>query len=111
MENYDVSSRRGNKVRFSGQIGYQEKYYDIPNAVNLTEARIVIEVDNAVISEKNIDINALDGYQIEEKVPLKDGQSCEIYVVAKDELNLEHHLLVGNYSVDEDEFGYEENIK
>ncbi len=98
MENYDVSSRRGNKVRFSGQIGYQEKYYDIPNAVNLTEARIVIEVDNAVISEKSIDIKDLDGYKVEEEISLKDDQNYKIYVIAKDELNLEHHFIMESYS-------------
>lgn len=99
------------KMNFSGQLNYHENFREGINTINFTEAKIVIKVDDAVISEKDIDINALDGYQVEEKVPLKDGQSCEIYVIAKDELNLEHHILVGNYSVDEDEFGYEENIE
>lgn len=111
MNYYGEFDLKRGEMKFNGLLNYQEEDSKGLNTINYTEARLVIKAADALILEKNIDIKDLDGYQIEEEIPLKDGQSCEIYVIAKDELNLEHHLLVGSYSKNEDEFVYEEDVE
>lgn len=111
MNYYGEFGLKRGEMKFNGLLNYQEEDSKGLNTINYTEARLVIKAADALILEKNIDIKDLDGYQIEEEIPLKDGQSCEIYVIAKDELNLEHHLLVGSYSKNEDEFVYEEDVE
>jgi len=65
--------------------------------VELVDARFVTKVDDDIISDKAIDINDLNGYEINEEVALEDGQTYTMYIVLEDSLNLEHHYMIDHY--------------
>ncbi len=59
------------------------------------ETRLVLKVDDSVVSEKEIPIGALTtGFAVDENVPLSDGQVCTMTLIATDSIGLEHHYVV-----------------
>lgn len=66
-------------------------------AIRFTRATFVVTVDDVIISEKPIAINKLDGYEINEEIPLTEGQTCTMTLVVQDNLGLSHHYPLDVY--------------
>lgn len=95
-----MGSSRGNSQGYkrTGTISWDLKPTGaLSESIEFTEARFVIKVDDAVISDKLIDINNLDGYEIDEEISLKDGETCTMTIIVIDSLNLEHHYTIDTY--------------
>ncbi|MFV0517472.1 MAG: hypothetical protein ACK5MV_08745 [Aminipila sp.] len=92
------SRSAGKKYESEGTIIFDVKGNDqLQGNIKYKSARLVVQVDGKIISDKAIDINKLDGYSIDEKVELKEGQTCKMIVIIKDSLNLEHHVIIDEY--------------
>lgn len=93
-------SSSGNRKRYkrTGIIRWDIKPSGISETIKFTEASLVIKVDDNIISDNSIDINNLDGYEVDEEISLKDGQICTMIIVIKDSLNLEHHFTIDTYA-------------
>lgn len=91
---------RGNSQRYkrTGTISwYTKPPGSLSKPIKFTEARLVIKVNDSIIADKPIDINNLDGYEVDEEISLKDGQTCTMTIIVKDSLNLEHHYTIDTY--------------
>ncbi len=69
----------------------------LSKTLEFVDARFVIKVNDDIILNKPIDINDLNGYEINEEVALKDGEICTMYIVLEDSLRLEHHYMIDHY--------------
>ncbi|HZK56725.1 MAG TPA: hypothetical protein VFD17_00315, partial [Clostridia bacterium] len=83
----------GKTYRRKGNLSADIK--EISSEIEFREIRLVIEVDNKVISDETIPKETFfhDGYEIDEKIPLNDGQTCIMKVVATDSIGFEHHYV------------------
>lgn len=61
-------------------------------------AKLIVKVDDNIVKDVSIDINSLDGYEVNEKIPLKDGETCTMTIIVKDSLNLEHHFVIATFT-------------
>lgn len=96
-------------ARLSGEARYSNNTYkrkgelnvnikEANSAIQFTEIRFVIKVDDQVISEKIIpQENISTGFEVDEVIPLNSGQVCTMTVIAKDNVGLEHHYLVDHW--------------
>lgn len=88
----------GKKYKRTGTISWDIKPSGaLSESIEFTEARLVIKVDDDIISDKPIDINDLDGYEVDEEISLEDGETCTMTIIVKDSLNLEHHYTIDTY--------------
>lgn len=63
-----------------------------------TEMRFVIKVDEEVISDEVIPIDTLSaGWQVDKTIPLSNGQTCIMMVIATDSIGLEHRYTVDHW--------------
>lgn len=63
-----------------------------------TEIRFVIKVDEEVISDEVIPIDTLSaGWQVDKTIPLSNGQTCIMMVIATDSIGLEHRYTVDHW--------------
>ncbi|MEA4986565.1 MAG: hypothetical protein VB095_00680 [Anaerovorax sp.] len=92
------SSYGSGEYKRTGNLNIECKQVD--SSVAFTEARLVIEIDNKVISDKKISPNRewdRFDYEIDEKIALENEQTCTITVIAIDTLELEHHCVVDRW--------------
>ena len=84
----------GNYIREGKLRAYFEKpVWEL--GAEFVETRFIVEVDDEIISTKPFPIEALsDGFEIKESIPLREGQSCKMTLVATDSLGFEHHYLI-----------------
>lgn len=88
----------GQGFHITGTLGADIKpVSSSPDTVTYEEALFVIQVDDTVLSETPIGIGRLDGHEIDEKIPLQDGETCTMLVVITDNLELEHHYTIASY--------------
>jgi len=96
------SSYQSGMYHRTGTLDIEYKKSD--SNVAFTEASLLIEVDNKVISNKKIssaqEWNQLN-YEIDEKIPLKENQTYTITLIATDTLGLVHHSLVDSWENDD----------
>lgn len=90
---------------FSGEVGFDGTTYRqagklsadakrVESGVTFKEIHLVIKVDDQVISDKVIPSQALSfDYDMDEEIPLSNGQVCTMIVVATDSIGLEHHYM------------------
>ncbi|MEL7657934.1 MAG: hypothetical protein AAGU75_18730 [Bacillota bacterium] len=63
-----------------------------------TEMRFVIKVDEEVISNEVIPIDTLSAdWQVDKTIPLSNGQTCIMMVIATDSIGLEHRYTVDHW--------------
>ncbi|NLM72451.1 MAG: hypothetical protein GX184_00220 [Clostridiaceae bacterium] len=67
-------------------------------SIEYVEARLVIKVDDKIVKDELIDINKLDGYEVNEKIPLNDGRTVTMTIIVKDSFGLEHHCMIDSFS-------------
>lgn len=67
-------------------------------SIEYIKARFIVKVDDSIIKDKSIDINNLDGYEINERISLKDGETCTLAIIVKDSLDLEHHFIIDTFT-------------
>jgi hypothetical protein len=71
---------------------------EIASGIEFTEIRFVIKVDDKVISDEIITYETLfRGYEVDEKIPLSNGQICTMMVIATDNIGFEHHYIVDHW--------------
>ncbi|NLO94214.1 MAG: hypothetical protein GX389_08225 [Clostridiaceae bacterium] len=58
----------------------------------------MIKVDDTIIKDESIEIFDFARYEIDEEIPLEEGQTCTLSVIVKDNINLEHHYLLDTYT-------------
>lgn len=95
-----MGSSHGNSQGYkrTGTIeSYIKPFKALSETIEFTDARFVIKVDDAIIADKPIGINNLNGYEVNEEIPLKDGETCTMTIIVKDSLNLEHHYAIDTY--------------
>lgn len=63
-----------------------------------TGGRLLIKVDDTIIKDESIEIFDFARYEIDEEIPLEEGQTCTLSVIVKDNINLEHHYLLDTYT-------------
>ena len=81
----------GKTYRRKGNLSADIK--EAPSEIEFRGIRLVIEVDNKVISDEIIPKEMFfhDGYEIDEKIPLSNGQTCIMKIIATDSIGFEHH--------------------
>lgn len=89
----------GKTYRRKGNLSADIK--EAPSEIEFEEIRIVIEVDNKVISDEIIPKEMFfhDGYEIDEKISLNDGQTYIMKIIATDSIGLEHHYIGDSWVV------------
>ncbi|WP_324823985.1 hypothetical protein [Sinanaerobacter sp. ZZT-01] len=92
------SSYQSGMYHRTGTLDIEYKKAD--SNVAFTEARLLIEVDNKVISNKKIssdqEWNQLS-HEIDEAIPLKENQTYTMTLIATDTLGLVHHSVVDSW--------------
>lgn len=80
------------------------------SATEFTDVRLVVKVDDKLISDKTI-LPKDEGskwrnfyYELDEEVRLTKGQTCTMTVIATDSLGLDHHILVDYWEAGSDGF-------
>lgn len=74
------------------------------------EVRLVIKVDDKVISDKVISTTENSSkwekyeYEVDEEIALVNGQTCTMTVIATDKFGLSHHKIVDYWKANSDEF-------
>ena len=90
--NGETYSRKG---ELSGEIK------EVPSEIEYKEIRLVIKVDDKLISEEIIPNQSFySGYEVDEKISLSSGQICTMTVIATDSIGLEHHYMVDHWDSD-----------
>lgn len=90
--------------RLTGEAKFDGKTYsrkgnlsadikEISSEIEFRGIRLVIEVDDRAIADKTIPKETFfrEGYEIDEKIPLNDGQTCIMKIIATDSIGFEHH--------------------
>jgi hypothetical protein len=94
------------RPQFAGQTMYsggtykckKTLYADVKNTesgIVFTEMRFVIKVDEKVISDEIVPTDTLPvRWQVNKSIPLSNGQTCIMTVIATDSMGLEHRYTV-----------------
>lgn len=77
-----------------------------------TQMRLVVKVDDEVFSDEAVPDGVFE-LEIDKSIPLRNGQTCTMTVIATDSIGLEHRCLIGHYTAGsnaqrEPQFDYEE---
>lgn len=95
--------------RLLGQASYSGKVYhrkgdliieikESKQGIKFTDIRLVIKVDDKIISEVKIPNEAIYfGYEINKKITLGKEEVCNMIVIATDSIGLEHHYTVDRW--------------
>lgn len=76
----------------------QADYKHVESGITFTEMRFAIKVDDEIISDELIPADSLpDGWTVDRTIPLKDGQTCVMTVIATDSIGLEHRCTVDHW--------------
>lgn len=79
--------------RWKGNLHADVK--EVPSGIEFKEIRFVIKIDDKVFSNKTISNATLSrGYEVDEKIPLDNGQTCEMTVIATDNIGLKHRYII-----------------
>ncbi len=96
------------EVKFDGKT-YEKKGVlnveakESPSGIKFIKYRLVIKVDDRIVSDKILPGEQLPpGYELDEKIPLSEGESCKIFLIATDSLGLEHHYLLEQWTAGAD---------
>ena len=99
----------GQTYRRMGQLNVDTVTID--SGITFSEIHFMIKVDDKVISDEMISAETLaNGYQVNEKIALDNGQTCTMEVIAIDSLGFEHHFIVDRWVAGSDnqiEYGYD----
>lgn len=97
--------------RLSGEARYGDSSYkrkgtlnadfkNVGSGIVFTEMRFVIKVDDEVFSDEIIftdTVPVIWDWQVDKTIPLTDGQTCIMTIIAVDSIGLEHHYTVDHY--------------
>lgn len=90
------ASFNGNTYIRKGNLSADVK--EVETDIKYTEMRLAIKVDDKLISEETIPNEEFySGYEVDEKIPLSNGQICTMTVIAIDSIGLEHHYTVDTW--------------
>lgn len=91
------------QVRFDGKVYKIKGTLDfgrenVETEIKYEKMRFLIKVDDKLISDKVIfPVSLSSGYEVDEEIPLGNGQVCTMLVIATDSIGLEHHYIVDNW--------------
>lgn len=95
--------------RVSGEANYRKNIYsrkgtlnvdfkEIKSDIKYTEMRLVVKVDDKLISDEIIPDEVFrSGYEVDEEIPMNDGQTYVMTLIATDSIGLEHHYTVEHW--------------
>lgn len=95
--------------RVSGGANYRKNIYsrkgmlnvdfkEIKSDIKYTEMRLVVKVDNKLISDEIIPDEVFrSGYEVDEEIPMNDGQTYVMTLIATDSIGLKHHYTVEHW--------------
>lgn len=87
------ASYNGATYQWTGSLSADIK--QAMSGIEFTKFRLVIKVDDQMVSDTMIANKALaNGYDIDETIPLGDGETCTMTLIAIDSLGLAHHYLI-----------------
>lgn len=89
------SSYGGSTYKRKGTLNVDVK--NVESGITITEIRFVIKVDEEVISDEVISADMIHGWQIDKAIPLNEGQTCIMIVIAVDSIGLLHYYTVDHW--------------
>ena len=90
------ASMRGNIYSRTGELKADIK--EVKTDIKFEKTYLLVKVDDKLISKEEIPIEELSaGYELNEQVPLKDGELSTMTLVVLDSIGLEHHYTVDTW--------------
>ncbi len=66
-----------------------------PSGIKFVKYRLVIEVADRIVSDQLIPVEQLSpGYELDEKTPIREGETYQMLLIATDSVGLEHHYIL-----------------